>query len=1206
MKNQRTQRFHRATVAAGLTIAGATALFPAAADAQSLAGPFDTFNSWWLNPTSGLAGVTPGAQICIDLDGNGSQESCYSQPAVPAGTLTNLRLSPTRRVLMAYGNTTACGPSTQPDTVYFFSVPDPPGSLTLIDNECVPNGINSGQIGFYDTGLCCDGLTDISCPSSGLTCTDGGGASLLGVSPQRIAYVADQGDFSGQVVHIYWFDLVGGTHAATFPGFNSQLPLTRLKVSPYGDAALVQHHLGSGSDSDYSVIDLCASPRLGDPLSSNVGGALFGLDTPIAAAEMVDNGGGDYVIRIDHPDLPGGQLGLDFTPCSVNPTPVDGACCSLDGCALETADDCDTLLGNWLGPDTTCDECPVGTLSVTVNGPGTVASSPAGISCPSDCDENYAVGQAVDLTATAAGDAIFVGWSGDCTGTDDTIQVSMDADRNCTATFALVADLSVTKVDDPDPVIAGRSIEYTITVTNHGPADATGVSFSERLFSGLTYDPGGSDPACQHTANSAFCTLGSIVSGASRVVTITADVDPTVRGSVENSVEVHADELDTNLVNNRAETTTTVIAEADLSITKTATPQQTEAGGQIFYEMAVTNHGPSSATSVEVDDTLPAGVTLSSGAGGATDPSCGVGNGTLAVNESLSVGFSVLVDVGLTDGTVLTNTATVAAAETDPDPTNNTATVDSTITGTATFPAAPRFTRLADTDTPIPQGSGTFSDFGRAATPALSDTLVAFRGRGVDQDGIYDWQQGTLGVVADVHTPIPGGTGNFGAPPTGGFYTPSVDGDDVAFNGDDQTISQRGVYTRVNGTLDVVADKTTVPPGTFTPFSTMALGGLDDGNISFWAFVPTAGALDGIYYGNPSGIVKVAGQSTFIPGSGGTFHGFTSNTYHKQGTVLFYGYDSSFAFGLYKWIGGVLSFVANQFTPIPGGVGNFTLFSQTVSFDGVSLAFRGDDAAFTQFGIYMEDCGGLRAVVDGHTAVPCGSGNFTGLGGFSTHHGNLAFVGYGDSNTGLYAQLGGRTVKILEVLDELDGKTVSDIRVGPEGLHGNRVAFTADFTDGSQGVYVAELTASGVCHPFDTDADDDHDLFDMAAFSECYTGAGAMRAADCAAFDADGDGDIDGDDLNELLSRLAGPVEPPVIQACCQDDGTCFMADEDTCTYVRRGTPHPGATCADTPCVSTFGACCSFKGCFETGVDVCAGLEGTFFPGQACLDVVCE
>ena len=48
------------------------------------------------------------------------------------------------------------------------------------------------------------------------------------------------------------------------------------------------------------------------------------------------------------------------------------------------------------------------------------------------------------------------------------------------------ADLGVTKFDSPDPVIAGNQLTYTITVTNDGPCDATGVTLEDVLPSGLS------------------------------------------------------------------------------------------------------------------------------------------------------------------------------------------------------------------------------------------------------------------------------------------------------------------------------------------------------------------------------------------------------------------------------------------------------------------------------------------------------------------------------------------------------------------------------------------------------------------------------------------------------------------------------------------------------------------------------------------------
>jgi hypothetical protein len=54
-------------------------------------------------------------------------------------------------------------------------------------------------------------------------------------------------------------------------------------------------------------------------------------------------------------------------------------------------------------------------ISVTVSGPGTVTSSPAGIDCPGACIGKF--GGSVTLRATPAVGAVFKGWTGACSGT---------------------------------------------------------------------------------------------------------------------------------------------------------------------------------------------------------------------------------------------------------------------------------------------------------------------------------------------------------------------------------------------------------------------------------------------------------------------------------------------------------------------------------------------------------------------------------------------------------------------------------------------------------------------------------------------------------------------------------------------------------------------------------------------------------------------
>src|SRR2546422_888878 len=52
------------------------------------------------------------------------------------------------------------------------------------------------------------------------------------------------------------------------------------------------------------------------------------------------------------------------------------------------------------------------TVSKAGTGTGTVTSTPAGITCGTDCSQPYPSGTAVTLTATPAAGSVFIGWSG--------------------------------------------------------------------------------------------------------------------------------------------------------------------------------------------------------------------------------------------------------------------------------------------------------------------------------------------------------------------------------------------------------------------------------------------------------------------------------------------------------------------------------------------------------------------------------------------------------------------------------------------------------------------------------------------------------------------------------------------------------------------------------------------------------------------------
>jgi uncharacterized repeat protein (TIGR01451 family) len=115
-----------------------------------------------------------------------------------------------------------------------------------------------------------------------------------------------------------------------------------------------------------------------------------------------------------------------------------------------------------------------------------------------------------------------------------------------------------------------------------------------------------------------------------------------------------------------------VLLEADLSIQMTDSPDPVGVGDELTYRLRIRNLGASDATGVVVTDTLPGNVNFVSASSGCSRSgrtvTCKIGNmsdGETAVR---------LIRVRPTAPGGFSNTATVTANETDPDPANNTAT----------------------------------------------------------------------------------------------------------------------------------------------------------------------------------------------------------------------------------------------------------------------------------------------------------------------------------------------------------------------------------------------------------------------------------------------------------------------------------------------------------------------------------------------------
>lgn len=103
-----------------------------------------------------------------------------------------------------------------------------------------------------------------------------------------------------------------------------------------------------------------------------------------------------------------------------------GACTGIGTCTL--------TMGSNKSVTATFSALPTYTLTVKRSGKGRIVSTPAGISCGTDCTEPYAKGTSVTLKAIPSSGYRFSGWSGACTGTGPCI-LNMTAAKKVTGTF---------------------------------------------------------------------------------------------------------------------------------------------------------------------------------------------------------------------------------------------------------------------------------------------------------------------------------------------------------------------------------------------------------------------------------------------------------------------------------------------------------------------------------------------------------------------------------------------------------------------------------------------------------------------------------------------------------------------------------------------------------------------------------------------------
>ena len=213
-----------------------------------------------------------------------------------------------------------------------------------------------------------------------------------------------------------------------------------------------------------------------------------------------------------------------------------------------------------------------------------------------------------NITTAATGDQV------DPSTVGDDLEESVVVDAN--------ADLVTVKTlvsGNPTP-LEGEVVTFEIEVTNNGTAQATGVSLTDLLPSGLTATAGnGAITQGSYNAATGLFDIGTLNIGETATLTIEGTVDVGQGGNTITNITTAAtgDQPDPSTVGDEYEASVVVDANADLVTVKTlasgnATPLE---GEVVTFEIEVTNNGAAQATNVSLTDLLPPGLTATAGNG---------------------------------------------------------------------------------------------------------------------------------------------------------------------------------------------------------------------------------------------------------------------------------------------------------------------------------------------------------------------------------------------------------------------------------------------------------------------------------------------------------------------------------------------------------------------------------------------------------------
>lgn len=366
---------------------------------------------------------------------------------------------------------------------------------------------------------------------------DPGGAFYLGSYDAQ--YTFNQDEFDGNTDNdeggaIYWGDGSLDIHSSSFTGNTGgydggALYADSLRRSLTLVNSTISHNsaeFGGGIDFDQQTPVAITNDTIAFNSAGALGGSGYSGGGGVYGADNVDSTPADYTPPVGDTSE---TAGIENTVIAEN---AGGDCNTLTS-GPDTFPPTAEPNGHNMDSDTSC----FGGSSAPGDQPGVNPNlgQPADNGGPSAGDPN--TGQTTLLTDSDLGSpTVDAGTNTGCPATDERGVTRDDDPCDIGAYESTAAALSVTK-SAPSSATVGSAFDYTITVTDNGPAPATGTTVTDQLPANTTLfgvDP--SQGSCAPSTGSSpkvTCSLGVIPKGSSATITMVVSVSKA--GSVTNT-----------------------------------------------------------------------------------------------------------------------------------------------------------------------------------------------------------------------------------------------------------------------------------------------------------------------------------------------------------------------------------------------------------------------------------------------------------------------------------------------------------------------------------------------------------------------------------------------------------------------------------------------------------------------------------------------